>query len=57
MRFSAVIAIVVLPGLLGLSGCSGSRSEMLHFGMPGFGAPDQWEPELAREAVEASPES
>jgi hypothetical protein len=57
MRLSAVIAFAVLTGLLGFSGCSGARSETTHFSVPGFGAQEQWEPEIERGAVEAPPES
>lgn len=55
MRFWAVVAIV-LPGLLGSAGCTGTR-EPVRLDLPGFGAPEQWEPELERTAAEAPPES
>lgn len=57
MRFSAVIAIVILPGLLSLAGCSGTPLDGSRFGLPVIDAPEQWEPDLEREAAEAPPKS
>lgn len=57
MRFSAVVAIVVLPGLLSLVGCSGPPTDGSRFGLPAFGVPDQWEPDIERKAADTPPES
>jgi hypothetical protein len=57
MRFFAVVAIVVLPGLLSLVGCSGPPTDGSRLGLPAYGVPDQWEPDIERKAADTSPES
>lgn len=57
MRVFAVIAIVVVPGLLSLAGCSGPPTDGSRFRLPVFDAPEQWEPDLGDSADDAPPES
>jgi len=56
MRFCAYVVLIVLPGVLNLSGCrSTPAAEGSRFRLPVFAAPQQWEPEIDDTPADAPP--
>jgi hypothetical protein len=57
MHLRAISLILLLPGWLCLSGCSGPPIDGRPFQLPGFNAPEQSEPELEDPAADTLTDS